>query len=353
MEAQYSIFSLEFDYFCLHYLSRLRMFSPSYMDKSCLKTASLILIALVLASCGTRKLAVSQYETTTIQDDILAYSKKHLGKPYRYAGKGPNAFDCSGFTSFVFRSFGYRLNSSSAGQDRQVPTIARREELRKGDLVFFEGSRRNGRVGHVGIVSELLPSGQFRFIHASTTSGVIISSSSEPYYAARYLRGGRVLEENASYVTRQNPATARQQKPDRLTSMDPSFPPASIQKAMKSGTEKKVSIAANDPDSPVVVVQAGPSKNIPLPERNRNNDHAREAGKSNQKNGGIEKANSDMVLRENSSEIPSPPINHTVRMGETLYSISRQYGCTVDQLKRWNPQLKSVLQAGEALLIYH
>ena len=342
MEAQYSIFSLEFDYFCLHYLSRLRMFSPSYMDKSCLKTASLILIALVLASCGTRKLAISQYETTTIQDDILAYSKKHLGKPYRYAGKGPNAFDCSGFTSFVFRSFGYRLNSSSAGQDRQVPTIARKEELRRGDLVFFEGSRRNGRVGHVGIVSELLPSGQFRFIHASTTSGVIISSSSEPYYAARYLRGGRVLEENASYVTRQNPATARQQKPGQLTSMDSSFPPASIQEAIKPRT-----------DSPVTVVQTDPLKNTPLPERNRSGNHAREAGKSNQKKGAIQKANSDMVLRENNTSVPSPPMNHVVKMGETLYSISRQYGCTVDQLKRWNPQLKSVLQAGEALLIYH
>lgn len=342
MEAQYSIFSLEFDYFCLHYLSRLRMFSPSYMDKSCLKTASLILIALVLASCGTRKLAVSQYETTTIQDDILAHSKKYLGKPYRYAGKGPNAFDCSGFTSFVFRSFGYRLNSSSAGQDKQVPTIARKEELRRGDLVFFEGSRRNGRVGHVGIVSELLLSGQFRFIHASTTSGVIISSSSEPYYAARYLRGGRVLEENASYVTRQNPATARQQKSAQLTSMDSSFPPASIQEAMKPGT-----------DSPVVVVQTDPLKNTPLPERNRSDGHAREAGKSNQKKGAIQKANSDMVLRENNTSVPSPPMNHVVKMGETLYSISRQYGCTVDQLKRWNPQLKSVLQAGEALLIYH
>ena len=139
--------------------------------------------------------------TTALQKEVLDYSNKFLGKPYRYAGKGPNSFDCSGFTSFVFKQFGYKLNSSSDGQDRQFPTIAQKEKLNKGDLVFFEGQRRNGRVGHVGIVTETFSNGEFRFIHASTTSGVIISKSTEPYYAARYLRGGRVLEENSFYVS--------------------------------------------------------------------------------------------------------------------------------------------------------
>lgn len=60
-----------------------------------------------------------------------------------------------------------------------------------------------------------------------------------------------------------------------------------------------------------------------------------------------------MVLREEENAIiSSQPKNHTVQMGETLFSISRQYGCTVEQLKIWNPQLKSILKPGEALLIY-
>lgn len=310
-----------------------------HTDRSWLKASSFILIALVLASCGTRKSTVSRYESTTIQDDLLSYSQKYLGKPYRYAGKGPTAFDCSGFTSFVFKNFGYRLHSSSAGQDRQVPSIAKREDLRKGDLVFFEGSRRNGRVGHVGIVSELLPSGQFKFIHASTTSGVIVSTSTEPYYAARYLRGGRVLEENASYVTRQNPATSHQQKTVYPTSDEFSTIHASLPEVVSSEAEV----------SQVILVQTNPRKNPPLAERD---EKGREAGKNNPKNGSIVKSNSDVVLRENDSNVPSPTVKHVVKMGETLYSISRQYGCTVEQLKTWNPQLKTVLATGEALLIH-
>lgn len=298
------------------------------------------MIALVLASCGTRKAAVSHYDSTTIQDDILAHSKKFLGKPYRYAGKGPNAFDCSGFTAFIFKDFGYRLNSSSAGQDRQVPTIANRTDLRKGDLVFFEGRRRDGNVGHVGIVSELLPSGQFKFIHASTTSGVIISSSSEPYYAARYLRGGRVLEENASYVTRQNPSTARQQKSTQLASMNtPVSCPAIPEVLPQEGENRPVETTQS-----VVLVQSDPLKNPPLTE------HATKGNKEDPKI--IKEANSEVILRENSAVVPSPPVNHIVKMGETLYSISRHYGCTVDQLKDWNPRLGTLLKTGDTLLVY-
>ncbi len=309
------------------------------IKKSVLKTTLLILIALVLASCGTRKLAVSRYETGTIQNDILTFSKKYLGKPYRYSGKGPNAFDCSGFTSFVFKNFGYHLNSSSAGQDRQVPTIAKREDLRKGDLVFFEGRGRNGRVGHVGIVSELLPSGQFKFIHASTTSGVIVSASSEPYYAQRYLRGGRVLEENAAYVTRQNPATARQKRSVQLLATDPSNPLAIPEVSLLGENGKSPTN-----DLSIILVQADPQKNQPLGKK--------EHDKSEKRADTLLKTNSDVVLRENGTAIPPPPRNHIVQSGETLYSISKQYGCSVDQLKDWNPILDTVLKAGETLLIY-
>ena len=75
-----------------------------------------------------------------------------------------------------------------------IGDLAKKEDLAIGDLVFFEGRSRNGRVGHVGIVTEIYPNNNFKFIHSSTTNGVIISSSTEPYYSSRYLRGGRVIE---------------------------------------------------------------------------------------------------------------------------------------------------------------
>ena len=139
------------------------------------------ILALLLTGCGSKKSAVS-HTATTEQHEVVEYGKQYLNKPYRYAGKGPNSFDCSGYTSFVFRKFGYKLNSSSAGQARQGKAINNRGELEIGDLVFFEGNRRNGRVGHVGIVNEIAENGRFTFIHSSTSNGIIISSSEEPYY---------------------------------------------------------------------------------------------------------------------------------------------------------------------------
>ena len=152
------------------------------------------ILALLLASCGSKKSAVS-HQTKAVQHDVVEYGKKYLNTPYRYAGTGPSSFDCSGYTSFVFRKFGYNLNPSSAGQARQGDAINSTSDLEVGDVVFFEGNSRNGRVGHVGIVSDIRKGGRFKFIHASTSNGVIISSSEEPYYSARYLRGGRVIKD--------------------------------------------------------------------------------------------------------------------------------------------------------------
>jgi LysM repeat protein len=128
----------------------------------------------------------------TIIDSILGYGRKYLGTPYRYGSPGVSRFDCSGFTSHVFRNFGIQLNRSSAGQAVQVPRI-KKDELLPGDLVFFQGRRINGRVGHVGIVTEAMENGQFRFIHASVQQGVTISHSSEPYYSRRFVSAGRIL----------------------------------------------------------------------------------------------------------------------------------------------------------------
>ncbi len=350
---KYICYKNDFAYFCLLNMSLYSVFSTIYKNNSRVKVTSLAIILLILTSCGTGKTVVSDNKTsTTLQDDIIQYGRQYLGKPYRYAGKGPNTFDCSGYTSFVFKKFGYRLGSSSSGQDRQVPSITRREELRKGDLVFFEGNRKNGNVGHVGIVTETSTNGQFKFIHASITSGVIISSSTEPYYASRYLRGGRVLEENASYVTQQKPSSSNKQQISYPTSKTkaqnyrdiPEINPAKEGKTTNAiVTAQQTESHSGNGDDPIILVQTNSVKNQPIdpvPKGKENKDTLRQAKR-------------EMVLREEEVMIISSPTrSHTVQMGETLYSISRQYGCTVDQLKEWNPQLGAVLKAGERLDIF-
>ncbi|MDE5839279.1 MAG: C40 family peptidase, partial [Muribaculaceae bacterium] len=55
-------------------------------------------------------------ETEELLNDLLSEAKSHLGKRYSRGSKGPNAFDCSGFSSYVYRQFGYSLSPSSRDQ---------------------------------------------------------------------------------------------------------------------------------------------------------------------------------------------------------------------------------------------
>lgn len=125
--------------------------------------------------------------------DLLTEARKHIGKPYRHGMKGPNAFDCSGFSSYVYKQFGYSISPASRAQYTEGESVDRKH-LRKGDLVFFT-SRSSGRnVGHVGIVvSADNETGKFSFIHASIR-GVKISDC-EGYYANRYVGARRIIKD--------------------------------------------------------------------------------------------------------------------------------------------------------------
>ncbi|NLY23425.1 MAG: LysM peptidoglycan-binding domain-containing protein [Bacteroidales bacterium] len=335
------------------------------------KVISLIFISLILVSCGAGRTSVTRKKSAsaTLPEEVVDFGKKYLGKPYRYAARGPRAFDCSGYTAFVFKEFGYNLNPSSAGQHQQFPAVSRKEDLQKGDLVFFEGRRKNGKVGHVGIITETLPNGTFRFIHASTGNGVTITSSSDIYWRSRYLRGGRILEENTLAQT--NKIRAREKKDNRFTPaalkdapgkiVAPVITPmvedeiTAIETALKKGSET-TSTSEQEKEGEVseevvILVQHYPSKNAPLKEQKspeeRNNDTDYQT-------------NSVVIVREDSIEVPEPLLvekevkaqaSHTVKMGETLYSISRQYNCTVEKLKSWNPQLGEILKVGDLIRI--
>jgi cell wall-associated NlpC family hydrolase len=78
---------------------------------------------------------------------VLAEARRHAGAPYSYGAAGPNRFDCSGFTMYVFGRFGISLPHNSAQQaavTRRIPNA----QKRPGDLIF---TYRGGRIGHVGI----------------------------------------------------------------------------------------------------------------------------------------------------------------------------------------------------------
>ncbi len=127
---------------------------------------------------------------------IVKTAMQYLGVPYRSGKSSPTGFDCSGFTSYVFKQFSISLNRDSRSQFTQGTPIKKVADLRAGDLVFWKGSNRNGGVGHVGIVTEVSKTtGSFKFVHAAIHGGISVSDSREAYYSSRYVGARRILSD--------------------------------------------------------------------------------------------------------------------------------------------------------------
>ena len=123
---------------------------------------------------------------------IIDYSKRYLNYPYRSGSRGPEYFDCSGFTHFVFKKFGYTLSSDCASQLKEGTRI-HRKDLKTGDLIFFKGRDMDSEhVGHVGIVLSNDRNGNITFIHACRRGVIIDELNKSDYYNNRYLIGMRI-----------------------------------------------------------------------------------------------------------------------------------------------------------------
>lgn len=134
--------------------------------------------------------------SSSFGESVVKTALQYLGARYGRGSMGPNRFDCSGFTSYVYRQENVPILRDSRSQFTQGTPIASISDLKKGDLVFFSGSSRSSRVGHVGIVTEVDPaSNKFSFVHASSSQGVTVSESRDAYYSRRYIGARRIVTE--------------------------------------------------------------------------------------------------------------------------------------------------------------
>ncbi|WP_312822524.1 C40 family peptidase [Epilithonimonas sp.] len=131
-------------------------------------------------------------------DNILSEAESYLGTPYRYGGTSRSGIDCSAFVLSVFGvAAGMDLPRVAADQSQEGVAVER-TELQKGDLVFF--SHRRGRISHVGIVEEVTPEGEIKFIHAATSKGVMVSSLDDNYWGPKFQFAKRIVKENTLSV---------------------------------------------------------------------------------------------------------------------------------------------------------
>lgn len=138
-------------------------------------------------------LVLSSSASGTSSSDVVNFARQFLGTRYSYGGASPSGFDCSGFTMYVYKQFGYSLPHTATGQwqsgyGTRIYSIG---ELQPGDLVFFcDPSRSNGKAcSHAGIY---VGNGQHIHSSSSRSKGVIISDLTSGYYNTYFVGGIRL-----------------------------------------------------------------------------------------------------------------------------------------------------------------
>lgn len=300
-----------------------------------------------------------------IADSIINFGKLFLNTPYRFGSSGSDTFDCSGFTSYVYRNFGYQLKRSSAEQAEQFDTV-KKNEIKKGDLVYFSGSSRSKRVGHVGIVVNAKEDGTFDFIHAATRKGVTISSSEESYYARRYVKANRVVGINDLLAVK----TAANDNITNNIEVDPIVPianPKSVQKTKKIipaeyHRVKKGETLSSIAEKYGISIAELRDKNgikgskLKLKQQLKVKDQETillvepiNSLATNTNNETANPHNTEISTSENESDNLS--ITHVVKKGETLFSIANTYKLSVDELEKINNLKSNSIKFGQKIKI--
>lgn len=134
---------------------------------------------------------ISTEGLTNVEAVIVTASNK-IGTKYRSGGTDLEGFDCSGLMFATFKTIDITLPRTSSEQ-ASVGVKIDKSVARKGDLIFF-ATGGSSKINHVGLITEVSEE-DIKFVHSSTSSGVIISSVSEDYYNKRFVQINRVIPE--------------------------------------------------------------------------------------------------------------------------------------------------------------
>ena len=161
----------------------------------------LFVFTFLMYSCGSSKKSTSysskrsSYKKTEVVknkkiESIVDYAKTFEGTKYKYGGTTNKGMDCSGLVYTSFKKEEIVLPRTSRAMSTQGKTIPLKN-IEIGDLVFFKTNKNRNVVNHVGLVVET--DNEIRFIHASTSRGVIVSSLEEKYWNNCFVGVRRIL----------------------------------------------------------------------------------------------------------------------------------------------------------------
>ncbi len=142
---------------------------------------------LVLCGCAVGKKAKLREKKI---DTIIGTARSFIGTPYKWGGTQRTGMDCSGLLFVSFQSAGITIPRVSKIQSKEGKKI-KFSKLKEGDLVFFAMSKRRRKITHVGLVTEVRGKNDVRFIHASSSLGVIEANIRTGYYTKKFRKARR------------------------------------------------------------------------------------------------------------------------------------------------------------------
>ncbi|MBM1104687.1 C40 family peptidase [Aurantibacter crassamenti] len=123
-------------------------------------------------------------------DEIINTALTFSGTRYKFGGTSKKGMDCSGLLYVAFGEHDVSLPRVSYHMAEEGKRINVRN-VEKGDLLFFKTSRKSKRINHVGMV--VATGNEVKFIHASSSRGVIVSSLREGYWNSAFVKANRIL----------------------------------------------------------------------------------------------------------------------------------------------------------------